>query len=127
CNTFLYRFCILTNHKGSQMPTLIHQNISPRTGEVLVCAAQGMSIKMTARAMGCAISTVESLRSNAMYKLHANNMVSAVAEAMRRGVLAYVALVVCVLTAMGLVEQMRPYRSPIRPAAVVRMATRWAL
>jgi len=109
------------------MPTLTYQNISPRTGEVLVCAAQGMSIKMTARAMGCAISTVESLRSNAMYKLHANNMVSAVAEAMRRGVLTYLALMVCVLSVFGSPDQARPYRSPARPAAVVRMTARWAL
>ena len=106
------------------MPTLTHQNISPRTGQALVCAAQGMSIKATARAMGCAISTVESLRSNAMYKLHAVNMTSAVAEAMRRGVLTYMALVVCVLSVFGSPDQIRPYRSPARPAAALVVARR---
>ena len=106
------------------MPTLIHQNISPRTGEVLVCAAQGMSIKMTARAMGCAISTVESLRSNAMYKLRASNMCQAIAEAYRRGVLAYLALVVCALSVFGSPDQIRPNRTPTRPAAALMVARR---
>lgn len=106
------------------MATLTHRNISPRTGEALVCAAQGMSIKSTARAMGCAISTVESLRSNAMYKLRASNMVQAVSEAYRRGILTYLAVLLCIFTAFGGPIQQRPSRAPVRPVAAVRLISR---
>lgn len=106
------------------MPQLTYRNISPRTGQALVCAAMGMTAKATAKAMGCQVSTVDSLRSNAMYKLHASNMVQAVSEAYRRGVLTYVAILLCFITAGGSSIHQRPARSPIRPVVALRVIGR---
>lgn len=61
--------------------------LTPRMVDVLRAAAQGASTIETGRELNLAPSTVQTIRGAVLVRLHARNIVEAVAIAYRRGVL----------------------------------------
>lgn len=91
---------------------LIVEGLPKRQGEVVRLAALGMGEKETARAMNCGVYNVQSLRSSAFYKLRAQNITHAVAQAFKLGHLKYVPVfLLCLLSAISGVDERLRVRS----------------
>lgn len=62
-------------------------SLTPRELDILLCVAQGLSVKQTARQLGIAPKTVENLQSRMFRKLGVRNRAQAVAHAHSAGLL----------------------------------------
>jgi DNA-binding CsgD family transcriptional regulator len=63
-------------------------SLTPREREILASIDRGDSVKQTARSLGIAVKTVESLQGRLFRKLGVRNRAQAVAAAHTRGLLA---------------------------------------
>ncbi|WP_237133773.1 LuxR C-terminal-related transcriptional regulator [Pseudohongiella sp. O18] len=93
-----------------------------REGAALLHAAEGCSIKASARKMNCGTENVKSARNNLFWKLDAPNITAAVAEGFRRGYLKYIpAIALCFLTLLGGGDEQMRYNRVARTVRIVRI------
>jgi DNA-binding CsgD family transcriptional regulator len=79
-------------HQDSELASMARaradRKLTPREIEVLQCAADGEECKSTAELLGIAVGTVKQLRYKAILKLGAETIAHAVAQSLRRGLIA---------------------------------------
>ena len=102
------------------------RGLAPREVEALLGVAQGLTAKEIARTMGIAPCTVANRLENAMFKLGVARRAAAVAEAMRRGVISPLCIVLAAFIAMHAMlddgdPMRRDRRAPERRTAQVRI------
>lgn len=102
------------------------RGLAPRELEALLGVAQGLTAKEIARTMGIAPGTVANRLENAMFKLGVARRTAAVAEAMRRGVISPLCIVLAGFIAMHAMlddgdPMRRDRRAPERRTAQVRI------
>lgn len=102
------------------------RGLAPRELEALLCIAQGMTTKETARLMGIAPGTAANRIENVLFKLGVARRTAALAEAMRRGVISPLCILLAGFIAMHAMlddgdPMRRDRRVPERRTAQVRI------
>ena len=120
-----YWFILRPSNKqsiGETNMNLTCEGLPPRQSEAIVLAAQGMSEKMSDRAMKCSVDNVKNLRRAVYYKWRTPNVAATVAEGFKRGHLKYIPILfICLTSLFGMSQEMRPVRRPARTVSVVRV------
>ena len=102
------------------------RGLAPRELEALLCIAQGMTTKEVARFMGIAPGTAANRIENVLFKLGVARRTAALAEAMRRGVISPLCILLAGFIAMhSMLDDSDPMRrdrrAPERRTAQVRL------
>lgn len=95
----------------------LDMGLAPRELEFTLMVAAGMTGKEIARVAGLAPDSVKKRISNAMYKLRAGNRAQLVGEAMKRGIIAPLVMILA-LGGISFTASPQPPRTPQRPVRV---------
>lgn len=92
------------------------QGLAPRQLEATLWAAEGLTAKETARRMGSTPGTIVRRLADARFKLGTRSTRALCLEAMKRGIISPLLVLICLSTCFGSIE--RPHQRPVRPVKV---------